>query len=230
MKTLAINIAAFDCVEFLPGLINCLRSQYQTPGWDYDIRIGVDCCGKTSDALIKMGVSHYLSTRNVGHLIMRNALMYLRFAHAHSYFDADDVMMPAYLKRNLEALENHKFVMAAKYNTRMNLIPRGEPVVENGGAMTFTHEVLEAVGGFPPYRCAGDTDLMRRAEMAGFTIHQMTGEALYYRRGHDKCLTKAISTRIGSDYRKKSWLKMTRDRERGIIKIKPEVVELGEVV
>lgn len=231
MKTAALCVAAYDAAEFIPDLIRGITSQYPAPGWEIDIRIGVDACQKTANVLKKLKFPFFMAEKNAGHLILRNSLIYARPADIFLYFDADDYPFQSYIKINIQEIESgHNFVMPPKLNTDINLRPKtSKPVVENGGAMTFTHAVIDAVGGFPPYRCGGDTDLMRRAEMAGFTIHKMTGEALYYRRTHPKCLTKAPATRMGSAYRKQAWARMTADRKKGIIKIKPATVELTEV-
>jgi cellulose synthase/poly-beta-1,6-N-acetylglucosamine synthase-like glycosyltransferase len=230
MKICAACIAAYDCAEFLPDLLKSLKSQIPLEGWEYDIRLGVDACPKTSAYLTRKKIRHYMAVKNVGHLILRNALIYLRPADVYIYFDADDFMLPEYVKKNIQAAMKYKLVMPKKINVNeklQNHKNRG-PVIENGGAMTFTHDVLAAVGGFSPYRCAGDTDLMRRAEMAGYKIH-VIDEALYLRRAHKKCLTKAVITRIGSQYRKQVWAKMCADRAKGVVKIKPEKVGLKEI-
>ena len=229
MKTCAICICAFDTAEFIPSLIWGIRNQYRTPGWKYEFRIGVDDCQKTAAALKKERFPYLMAEYNVGHGVLRNALIYHAPADAYAYFDADDVMMPAYLSRNLAALTDKRIVMAAKYNTDVNLKIRNGPIVQNGGAMTIPHSIIEAVGGFRHYRCAIDTDLMDRAKMAGFEIYPIK-EGLYYRRAHAKALTRAPKTGMGSDYRKKSWAAMTAKRTRGIIKIDPVVVGLREVI
>jgi hypothetical protein len=94
--------------------------------------------------------------------------------------------------------------------------------------MVFDNSVLDKIGGFAPYRCAIDTDFMRRAEMAGIKIEQLK-KAMYYRRSHGKALTKNPKTGMGSDFRKKQWSEMTENRERGIYKIIPETVELRHI-
>jgi glycosyltransferase involved in cell wall biosynthesis len=228
MKTCAVCICAYDCAEFIPTLIKGIRNQYQAPGWRYEFRIGSDACEKTSAALRREKFPHFMAEKNVGHGVLRNALIYAAPADAYAYFDADDVMMPAYLKRNLSVLKNNRIVMAAKYNTDVNLKIRNGPVVQNGGAMTIPHRVIEYLGGFQHYRCAIDTDLMDRAKMAGFVIYPIK-EGLYYRRAHAKALTRRSDTGMGSAYRKKAWAEMTADRKRGIIKIDPVLVKLREV-
>jgi len=228
MKTCAICICAYDCAEFIPSLIRGIRNQYKTPGWEYEFRIGVDACAKTAAALKKERFPYLMAEYNVGHGVLRNALIYHGRADAYAYFDADDVMMPAYLSRNLSVLKNNNIVMAAKYNVDVNLKIRNGPIVQNGGAMTIPHRVIEYLGGFAHYRCAIDTDLMDRAKMAGFKIFPIK-EGLYYRRAHAKSLTRAPKTGMRSDYRKQSWAAMTAVRKLGVIKIKPALVALCEI-
>ena len=228
MKTLAICICAYDCAEFIPDLVISLKNQKPYSDWKYNFRIGVDGCAKTAKALKKAGFPFLISHNNYGHAIMRNSLIYHRPADAYAYFDADDFMMSDYLRLNIRELEIKKhFVMTKKINCDINLNPKSKPVIENGGAMTFDNNVLQAVGGFQPFRCAIDTDLMRRAEMAGFRIH-VIDKPLYLRRSHPKALTKAKDTKIGSAYRKTVWNEMCNQRKKGVVKIKPVVVPLEE--
>ena len=154
--------------------------------------------------------------------------MYLRTADVYSYFDADDVMLQGYLKFQIEEIEKGSDgVLLPKMQVDKNLKTiKEKPIVESGGAMAFTHEVLERLGGYYRYRCAGDTDFMKRMEMAGFLISEVYGPAFYLRRRHNKSLTKSGPTRYGSEYRKKSWAQMCKFRDQGIIKIKPTTVEL----
>ena len=159
---------------------------------------------------------------------MRNALMRTKPADIYVYFDADDIMFDTYVKRSIQEVEKNDFVMFQKINTDVEMTRRGKPVIENGGAMAFSHAVLEAVGGFQPVKCAGDTDLMRRAEMAGFTIAKIP-EPQYYRRAHGKALTRSGITKFGGDYRKNIWQWMTEEREKGVIKIEPELPKLKKV-
>jgi len=141
------------------------------------------------------------------------------------------VMKPGYIAKSILALSaGHHAVMAAKIqcDDKMRPRPGNAARIESGGAITFTHHALQAVGGFYRHRCAGDTDFMHRLRMAGIAIHEIT-EPLYYRRRHNKSLTRSGITRYGGEYRKKVWAEMTAARERGIIKIVPTLVPLIEV-
>jgi len=228
IKICAVCIPAYDCAEFLDDILESIQSQKKLTGWKYDIRIGVDACRKTAKRLDELGIDYFWSEENVGHLSMRNALMRIKPADVYVYFDADDIMLKTYIKRSIEETEKNDFVMFQKINTDATLTRRGKPVIENGGAMAFSHAVLDVVGGFQPVKCAGDTDLMRRAEMAGFKIAKIQ-EPQYLRRAHNKALTRAEGTNFKSDYRKNIWKWMCDEREKGIIKIDPELPELRKI-
>ena len=157
---------------------------------------------------------------------MRNSLIYLKPADVYSYFDADDVMFPEYISKSLKG--NNAACMSAKINCNENLKPIQGARIEYGGAITFSQEVINSVGGFYGVRCAADSDIMDRIKMSGFSIRELN-EPLYYRRRHPESLTKKSDTGIGSSYRKKVWRAMTEKREQGIIKIKPTVIPLKKI-
>jgi len=228
--TCAIIIAAHNCDKYIMDCVDSVKSQLKVNErnlWRYDMRIGVDGCAKTANVLKKNNITHYCAQENVGAYVMRNSLIYLSRADMYAYFDADDVMGPDYLRESILAITSgSEIVMAAKYQCGETLQKlKQNPVVEQGGAMTFTHSLLEKLGGFQPYRCAGDTDFMHRAEMAGHNIGQIS-KGLYYRRRHPESLTRKGETCIGSEYRKRSWSEMCEMRNKGIIKIVPEIVRL----
>ena len=223
MKILADIISAYNSVPYINPCIESILKQKQISNWKIEIRIGIDACPETSAVC---SINHYYNPVNAGAYVMRNSLIALCKADAYSIFDADDIAFPEYLFYSLSAI-NHgaEAVMTAKINTDHILTPLTQARIEAGGAITFTHKVLEAVGGFQPYRCAGDTDFMRRIEMAGFEIFKLN-TALYYRRIHKSSLTRRPDTGMGSKYRKQSWATMTEQRHKGIIKIVPKIIKL----
>lgn len=220
---LAVIIAAYNCDKYILDCYNSVKNQIPLAGYEYEIRIGVDGCQKTADVLRKNNISFWWSQQNVGAYITRNSLIALGKADYYSYFDADDCMFPEYLSKSLQG--NHDAIMTAKINCNEKLKPIQRSRIESGGAITFSHKILELLGGFYGVRCAADTDFMYRCIDSGFEIHEIH-EPLYYRRRHSQSLTKKSDTGIGSQYRKKVWQSMCEKREQGIIKIKPTVIEL----
>ena len=222
----AVIIAAYNADKYILECYNSVKNQIPLEGWEYEIRIGVDGCQKTADVLRRAGIPFYWSDKNVGAYIMRNSLMAIAPADRYAIFDADDVMFPEYMSKSLQG--NHDAIMTAKINCNENLKPIQGARIEYGGAITFTNDVLNSLGGFYGVRCAADSDFMARIKMAGYEIREI-GEALYYRRRHSESLTKKSDTGIGSSYRKKVWRNMCEKREQGIIKIKPTVIPLKKI-
>lgn len=227
IKTFALIIPAY-IPEYIIDCVNSIVAQEQYPGWKYDIRIGVDGCQETSEILMRHKIRHWYSQSNVGAYIMRNSLMFLKPADAYGCFDADDVMNPDYFKKTIMAIESgSKVIMLAKteVDEHLNSFNR-PPHVQYGGAISFTHEILQTIGGFRSFRCAGDSDLMCRINMAGYEIQKINDSSYYLRRNHRKSLTRGGPTKYGGQYRDKVWAEMCADRQKGIIKINPSTVKL----
>ena len=225
-RTAAIIIAAYNAEKYILDCYESVKNQIPVPGYEIDIRVGVDGCQKTADVLRREKIPFYWSEKNVGAYIMRNSLMAIRQADCYSIFDADDVMFANYISSTLSL--NADAIMSAKINCNENLKPIQGARIGKGGAITFTHRVLDSLGGFYGVRVAADTDFMFRCIDAGYEIMEIK-EPLYYRRRHPNALTKKSDTGIGSPYRKKAWREMCEKREQGIIKIKPTVIKLEEV-
>ena len=219
----AVIIAAYNADKYILECYNSVKNQIPLEGWSVDIRIGVDGCQKTADVLRKNKIPFYWSEKNVGAYIMRNSLIAIGQADMYSIFDADDVMFANYISSTLSL--NADAVMSAKINCNENLKPLQGARIEKGGAITFSHKILDSLGGFYGVRVAADSDFMARIRLAEYNIHEIK-EPLYYRRRHPNALTKKSDTGIGLPYRKEVWKKMTEERERGIVKIVPQRIEL----
>lgn len=229
MKKCAVIIAAYNAERFIASCHRSISSQ-SVPGWEIEIRIGVDGCEKTASVLRNLKIPFYWSEKNHGAYLIRNSLIYLDRADAYSYFDADDVMLPGYMIETLEKIEQSAdAVLCGKYQCDANMQKIKEtPIIESGGAMSFTNSVLDAVGGYYRWRCAGDTDFMERLKMAGYKITEIKN-GLYKRRRHPGSLTKGGVTKFGGEYRRNAWADMCEKRSQGIIKIQPTTVELISV-
>ncbi len=223
-KTVAVLMAAYRAEKYINQCIHSILAQNVPQGWRVDLRIGVDGCRATSDAL---KFPHYYSDQNVGAYIMRNSLISLGEADAYCFFDADDVMIQGFLTHLLAVLPDFGAVLPAKY-----ICDEGLNVIlfklQTGGSTLFSHKILEKLGGFQSYRVAGDSDFLHRIELAGGKIIKIH-EPLYYRRKIPDSLTQNKTTGYHSDFRRRCWQSMTEARETGVIKINPETVPLISV-
>ena len=224
MKTCTVLIPAWRCENYIIDCVKSVRSQTEHPGWTYDVRIAVDACPDTARVLQQAGIDFYYSSRNVGPYVLRNTMTALHPSEAFAYFDADDWMLPGYLSASLEALETCDLVMTGKYQLKSGSRKPIPP--EKGGAMTYTAELVQTLGGFAPERVAADSDFLIRAGRAGF-LHRNINTPLYVRRLHSNSLTRGGSHRYGSPARIEAWERMTKYRDTQGNYIKPVTTEFA---
>lgn len=225
---IAICISAYRCEKYIMDCIKSIRRQSIPPECEIDIRIGVDGCEDTHKVLVDNKINHWYSKENVGTYIVRNSLIYLESADIYMYFDADDIMLEDYISHNICFALSKKIVMAKKINVTEELKP--DPTCRiidegRGGAMTFTHEILELLGGYQHYRVSCDCDFINRAKKAGITRFLIPRQ-LYMRRRHKNALTVNKDTNIKSEYRNDVVKEMKEKRNKGLIRIEPKTISL----
>jgi glycosyltransferase involved in cell wall biosynthesis len=233
MKTVTVIIPAYNAHKFIDNCIRSVISQRVPDGWAKRILVGIDGCDDTLNFMRNnhyQNVDYYYSPKNVGAYKIRNSLIKIAYdcTDAFALFDSDDQMLTGYLEKSIRQIDSgSKFVMTAKYqcDATMNII---RSKFQHGGAMTFTREVIEKIGYFRDYRCAGDTDYMLRAGIYGINVDVISAP-LYLRRLHNGALTRRSDTAYGSSYRKSAWAEMTALRESGHIYCDAKFIEMGVI-
>jgi glycosyltransferase involved in cell wall biosynthesis len=225
MKVCAVFIPAFRAHNFIADCIRSFDQLHRTPGWRYELRIGVDGCSATASQIDR---PFFMSKTNVGAYVMRNSLIESKKADAYCYFDSDDVFKPDFLSLCLSRIDRGEdLVLPAKVNCDATLKPRSSRV-EKGGAMVFSHKLWSTLGGFYPARVAADSDFLERAKAKGFNVFTIY-QPLYLRRCHSAALTRAPGTSYGSPARREAWAEMCRRREDGVFYVAPVVAELEKM-
>ncbi len=222
MNTCAVIVAAYDAAEWLPHLVWSFRGQIPHPGWEYELRIGVDGCSSTRAALEDLGHPFWWSEKNVGAYLIRNSLTDLESADAYSTFDADDYMLPHFLTSLLDIVESGRIAGPARVEFRSNG-PRIIPF--QGGILTFSHNVWTQLGGYRPDRVASDTDFLHRARKLGITASS-TSEPVFVRRVHDRNTTSHRLIGLRTQYRKRIKEKHKTLRNNDLLQIELETVDL----
>ena len=174
-----------------------------------------------------MGRSYYWTFENVGAYILRNSLIRVAPADVYVIFDADDVMLPAYLPVVMGALQRHAIVGPSRLDCAADLTDKRFFRYRHG-VCAFRHEVLATLGGYQAERLGADVDFIARARSARIHPH-ITGEPCYLRRRHDASLTKAPLTGFGSAPREQARKRMERLRLGGKVYVKPVTVPLERV-
>lgn len=219
MKTCAIFIPAYKCQDYIMDCVKSVMDQKKVDGWRYSLRIGVDGCPETAKVLTENRISFYWSKDNVGAYVMRNSLICLEKADIYVFFDADDVMLPTFLKTNIKCAELYGLILNKRITVDENLknikTSKASPG-GYGGPMAFTHDILKLLGGFQPERVSSDTDFINRYRDLTHKKPHITDRGTCLRRFRSNSLTTDPKTGMGSEFRE--FTKQLLDRKRYIIR------------
>jgi hypothetical protein len=224
MKKCVVIVAAYRAQSWILNCVKSIRAQKPLDGWQYDIRIGVDGCKNTELVLQRAGISYYRSRVNVGTYIMANSLIALGPADIYSRFDADDYMLPNYLRTVIPVALQYGIACAGHRFGHKYSKPRV-------GQVTFTEATLAALGGFHAYRCHCDRDFARRAALAGLDIQGMRHDprlqtALFVRGIDGRSLTHNPKLGHKSKYRREVKRRLQALRNAGQIRVEPQTTEI----
>lgn len=224
-KLCAVIVAAYKAKAWIGECLNSIDGQEPLDGWRYETRIGVDGCLETAKALKARGTPFFWSPANVGPYLIRNALM-RDPADAFAVFDADDVMLPAYLRTLLEIVGDG-IAGAARIgmdqNGNVGKDPKVYPHIH--GVALFSANALSKIGGFRSWRIRADADALLRAARLNIPIAKHP-DALFLRRNHPGSLTNRPDTRIGSPERKARRTESKRLARKGQLYVEPECAHL----
>jgi glycosyltransferase involved in cell wall biosynthesis len=183
-KKINVIISAYDSVEFIEECLNSVNAQTYKCN---KILLGIDGCVKTLVKAVEIrhkypNLEIYYAEKNKGPYQMFNSLIELVPDDEYiQIFGADDVM-------HIDMLEK-----MSRYEV---------PVVSrHDGVLFIKKEVIKTVGGFRSWKCAADSDMTFRLNLA-FKSQVKRESIHFFRRVHDKQLTKMESTNRNSKLRK----------------------------
>jgi glycosyltransferase involved in cell wall biosynthesis len=198
---ISVIITAYEAQEYL---WECLQSvMEQDTSKQYEVLLGIDACQKSLAAFWEWKdftgdkkVKAFMMEENVGTYVTSNTLVTLSnplYPYALR-FDSDDVMMPSMLGDALKmAGENTIMQFPAMEKNKLTKVTHG--------CIGFHKEVFAKLDGYKEWRCAADSDFIIRAKKSGVKT-TMNKRPSFYRRVHDKSLTKSPETGMGSKLRR----------------------------
>lgn len=201
VRTCAVIVAAWRAAPWIGECLRSIDAQRRRPRWRYEVRVGVDGCEQTAQALDLLGRSYWWSPENVGAYVLRNSLIGLGRADAYAVFDADDVMRRDYLYELLRILGNAGGIAGSARQT-VNLAGQitSRMAPYGHGVSVIGDRAWRRLGGYRSWRIAADSDLVARAKALGIRV-RASRRPLYTRRKHPDSLTQAPETAMGSDAR-----------------------------
>lgn len=213
---LSLIISAYQSQLFIDECLASVYASLSRLDEPWELLIGIDGCPDTRRAVRKYPLGsasavHYFPD-NVGTYVVTNTMISLAAYDGVVRFDSDDVMLPAFASY-LSNRKPARAIMRFPYHN-FTQPPGGDRIIQDSVPVSFTcgivclsPGVLDELGGYRPWRCTADADLLHRAEMAGVSIDQpdpVFGPAMLRRR-HEGSLTGQFKTGISSALRNRHW-------------------------
>lgn len=195
----SVCISAYNADKYIEEAINSVANQtYFKCNSNYEIIIGIDGCEKTLSKVNAISGKYrnirvYMMDRNCGTYITSNTIISkARYSHVIR-FDSDDVMEPNMVETLMNNRNDNDIV---RY--RLRNFGKNSCITISWGSIMVKHSFLDAIGGYRPWICSGDAEMIERVKKFA-KIKQMP-VVLFRRRVHDESLTqsKETSNRAGS--------------------------------
>lgn len=203
-KIITVIVAAYKAKLYIAEALTSVLEQELPEGWELCLMLGVDSCKETLAESLRLSdnrLNIYMMEKNRGTYITFNTMMSKQSGDIIVRFDADDVMLPGFLKETIRQMkEGHNF-LRFKFQCMDWKGRRYNSFGLSHGQIAFTNKVWEKLGGFQPWKCAADTEFCYRAE--SLFKHKYLEDRTYmlYRRTESQ-LTAAKATSMASPYRK----------------------------
>jgi len=197
----SIVIPAWKAADFLQECLDSLVAQsHFAGGAKYEILLGIDACKSSRRRALKIlrdyeNLRVFWFDQNYGPYLVKNSLAAKAKHDLILFFDADDTAEPGMVTALLE-LNQGRFDVAVYM---MGEDSKGN-VKQACGVFLIGRKKFLAVGGFMPWRCAADTEFLKRLPAAEIG-HRCGQEILMRRRVHDNQLTVKADTGFGSELR-----------------------------
>jgi glycosyltransferase involved in cell wall biosynthesis len=215
-KNISVLISAYNTSKYIE---ECLDSVYnQCYNGEYEVILGIDGCEETLKKVneIKHKYSNlkcYYSKKNVGCYIMLNSLILKSKGDIITIFGSDDIMLNNHLEYNHSLLKTREnsFVISRGRDVQIGNSTTGSEY-NMDGIIFVDRSVILGLNGFREYRCACDSDLIRRLRRKGYSLIN-SNVSTFNRRIHKDSLTNIGEYSYGSSYRTRVWGIMSSSRD-----------------
>lgn len=203
-ERVTIIITAYQTQSYIEHCLDSIESQtYFINNNNFEILIGVDACQETLDKLIEIRSKYrnlriFMMKKNKGTYVTSNTIISLTNNENIIRFDSDDIMMPNMVAEIMQNISNYnvirfKYLKLIGSQVKMcNHIPHGVVYIKKS--------IFDNLGGYQPWMCAADTELLRRGKLI---INELViDKPLFYRRIRENSLTASPEFGVKSEARK----------------------------
>ena len=218
---LTIVTPTFDNIEYLSDFfLSIIKSKKK---YNIEVLIGIDNCKKTKEYVskrfnsLKNDFKFYFFDKSVGPYVIRNSLSKISNSKKILFVDSDDILHEDLITDTINALDSHDTFRFKFYNFKNNsdITNFKKENINNFlsiGQLGINKKILLDFKGFEPWVCSADSEFKMREEIKKVNT-LLSNKILYYRRRHEKNLTKKKETDLNSSIRQKYFSIIRKRRE-----------------
>jgi len=225
-KPVTIVVTAYKTSDYIEECLDSIENQtYFKNNDDFEVLLGIDDCKTTLDKVMEIRDKYrnlriFMMDKNVGTFITSNTLIGLMNTENYIRFDSDDYMLPEMVNEIMQYINDYQIIKFSYYNFNVIGEPRlkklGNPYA--AGVIYFNKEVFDIYGGYQPWVCTSEGEILKRIGDDLKTKEINLG--LFHRRIHDMSLTQNEKTGMKSEIRKIYHKKIERNVKNKLKKIK----------
>jgi glycosyltransferase involved in cell wall biosynthesis len=206
---ISILISAYQTYNYIESCLDSIQNQsYFVNNDNYEILLGIDACDVTLEKVKTIRHKYknlrvFMMAKNRGTFITMNTLFDIR-KYSILRFDSDDIALPNMIERIMDYVPDYDVVRFKFKNFYEPGAKQSIEIPHSQGVLFIKDTTLEKLGGFMPWFCAGDSELIMRIELMNARNEckvKRIDEVLFNRRIHSTSLTTEMSTKAGSSLR-----------------------------
>lgn len=223
-KKVSVLVTAWKAAETIEETLDSIYAQTYKK---IEVLVGIDGCEDTSKKVEEIrhkykNLKVYYSDLNVGTYLLSNALLMHCKGDYFIRFDSDDIMYPNMVE---DLVKEGKDFVRCQFDWEVKEI--GVDISTNMfccGPLFANTNIVKNIGGYQPWRCAADSDLLRRLNK--IVDISFLPKKLFKRYQIPTSLTTCDTTGMKSQLRKELHQKIESDSKKGIVNINFETVTL----
>lgn len=219
-RLVSVIMAARGSASYIAQAVRSILDQGLPPGWCLELLIGVDDCLETLQAVSSIDderVGVVFVRQRSGSYIVANTLAGIARGSLVTRFDSDDTMLPGRLAAMIASMEEDDRLDGVNtlFQTVGPTLQRRRNEIDGPamGTWMWRDHALRALGGYRPWSCGADADMLCRANALRLRLRVVPERMMLYRQ-HGQQLTRESLTRTGSSARDGYIKRITEDRIR----------------
>ena len=228
-EPVSIIITAYKTQDYIEECLDSIENQtYFINNDNYEVLVGVDACQETLNKLLEIRHKYrnlriLMMNSNMGTYVTSNTLIDVAKYENIIRFDGDDIMIAHMINEIMYHIDFNN-VIRFKYSPKYSGEPQKMKLIDYPhGVGLFKKTLYDELGGYKPWMCAADTELLRRG--LPLIKQKQINKPLFYRRMHDDSLTQNSEFGKNSEKRRQYKAMIGKHRKIKIKKIVNKYVE-----